>query len=70
MSILKGQAEPQQNVGRFQIINSSYVAVSGRTEIKTEGLFKIDTATGRTWLFFTGLSKDNQYVQKWTLIDE
>ena len=62
LTTLKGQ-EPsitQLQVGRFQIADGEYVInVSGG--VAEKGVFKIDTATGRTWKYSTGMQGGKSY---------
>ena len=60
---LKGQ-EPQASggqVGRFQLVQGHFVSVSDGHPIDDKGCFKIDTATGKTWIFRYGQREGKAY---------
>jgi hypothetical protein len=60
--------------GRFQLIAGPFTAViSGAQSTQTsvnQGIFKIDTATGQTWHYATGLTKEGQYFERWVAIPD
>jgi hypothetical protein len=58
--------------GRYQLLHATFRSggyVDGKFSSGEEvGLFKIDTDTGKTWIYFDGVNKDGELIQKWTPI--
>jgi hypothetical protein len=58
--------------GRFQIVPATVEALFPGTATPTKELkvvFKVDTVTGQTWYYVTGINKDGALVNKWSPID-
>lgn len=55
--------------GRFQIFQMQYNAFADGTVIKDVAVFKLDTLTGDTWKYVTGI-QDGQRYSRWDKIDE
>ena len=55
--------------GRFQLFGGDYVTINEEQKINQSAVFKIDTITGRTWIYNAGLS-NGQSFEKWKLIPE
>jgi len=55
--------------GRYQLFQATFVSggyVDGEFSSSEEvGLFRIDTDTGKTWVYVHGLSKERELIQKW-----
>jgi hypothetical protein len=55
--------------GRYQLFQATYRSfgyVAGKFSSGEEiGLFKIDTDTGKTWIYVDGSNKDGEIIQKW-----
>lgn len=61
-------------VGRYQLLYGEHeiVAVNGRTTV-VKGIYRIDTATGTTSLYYTALAdpaKGEPFMNEWTPISE
>jgi hypothetical protein len=56
---------PQGSQGRFQIVPSQYVVDGARASITRPGVFRIDTETGKAWLFSTGTDSQGKFSQIW-----
>ena len=77
--LLKGQNQtppptPQTQVspaaaGRFQIVQGDFVVFSS-SRIPERGVFRIDTSTGKTWQFATGVKSDGTLYQSWQQVSE
>lgn len=65
--VVRGQEQtPASPVGHFQLVSGDYVALSGNASIPEKDLFRIDTITGKTWKFATGIGSDRKVYQIWT----
>ena len=54
-------------VGRYQLFQGRYVVTTGNgTEIN--GVFRIDTTTGKTDGYFAGSNREGKYVEGWNPI--
>lgn len=69
----KGGATPTQSTagtaGRYQLMTGEYL-YNGEATVKQQGVFRIDSATGKTSLYTVGLNPQGQLVEYWHQIDE
>jgi hypothetical protein len=66
-----GQAtSPQAAIGRYQLMTGEYGYNAGALVSQMKGVFRIDTATGRTSLYQVGTDNQGRYVEYWHQIDE
>ena len=74
INLISYTALAEDPVGRFQLVGASVEALFGNTSPTTEKeqkmLFKVDTVTGRTWYYVTGMNKDGELVNKWVEIEK
>lgn len=74
VSVVQGQnvGQPQagglQN-GRFWLHSGSYETAADKETRQTPGVFKIDTATGRTWMFVRD-PESKTAVGKWEEVSQ
>lgn len=69
----KTSAQPTgANIGRFQLLEANYSAINaGGLSFKEQSLFRIDTITGKTWIYREGVITTNKKVyQEWVPIGE
>ena len=56
--------------GKYQLFQATFRSggyVDGKFSSGEEvGLFKIDTDTGKTWIYVDAVNKDGELIQKWT----
>jgi hypothetical protein len=65
------QGEQSGPIGRYYILSSPYtIWFPNGTGQDERSVFRIDTATGRTWLYHTGKGPGNKPVNAWFPIDE
>ena len=59
-------------VGRYQLFEGTYSIGDINTNKVTESkdIFKIDTATGKTWVYMTGIDENQLPFEFWRLIEE
>jgi len=55
--------------GRFQLFQGQYIVNTAGTPYKDFGVFKIDTETGRVWLYQDGQTKSGQTYRKWEAVE-
>ncbi len=67
----KGPATPTATgpVGRISIIDWR-VSVYAESAVKQQGVFRIDTVTGKTSMYAVGLNSQGKLVEYWHQIDE
>jgi len=58
------------DVGRFQLFQGRYSVTSRRKDNSVavapqEGIFKIDTVTGQTWVYFKAIIEDERIISDW-----
>ena len=56
-------------IGRYQLLIGEYETHSN-VPVSEKGVFRIDTATGRTSLYMAGNDAQGRYVGYWYQIDE
>lgn len=56
-------------IGRYQLMTGEYL-YNGQATVKQQGVFRIDSATGKTSLYTVGLNQQGQLVEYWHQIDE
>jgi len=49
---------------------AEYTAINGRTGIPIKAIFRIDTETGRVWIYFDVSSPEKGVAQGWKRIAE
>src|ERR1017187_10973761 len=61
-------------VGSFQILAGRYaiggIAGAEGADLDTNGIFRIDTRTGQTWMYMTGRNKAGKGYDGWSPIPE
>jgi len=59
-------------VGRYQLFQGTYRIGSAQDGQVAEAkdVFKIDTVTGKTWVYMTGFDENQNPVEFWRLIEE
>lgn len=61
-------------VGSFQILAGRYaiggIAGAEGADLDTNGIFRIDTRTGQTWVYMTGRNKVGKTYDGWSPIPE
>jgi len=62
-------ADQPTEIGRFVLFQGNYVVVSEGQHWNQLGVFKIDTITGKTWKYASGMS-DGKLYDKWCLISD
>lgn len=63
------QAPPRS---QYQLVAGRYsVFIEGRAEqLELYTMFRIDTTTGKTWLYHAATTKDNRATEKWVEISD
>lgn len=51
--------------GRYQLLSSKHFAVGKGESAEMSSVFKIDTATGKTWIFIYGVQDNGSLIQEW-----
>jgi len=64
---VKAQTQPSP-VGRYQLFQGRYKVVGTNTSVEQNGVFKLDTMTGKTDQYFAGEGKDGKYAEGWSPI--
>jgi hypothetical protein len=54
---------------RFALFQGTYYEGANGQTVSSQGVFKIDTATGDVWLFTLGIDKDGKFIERWAKID-
>lgn len=65
------QADSSQ-VGRYQLFQGVYRigSLSDNEMSEAKDVFKIDTITGRTWVYMTGIDQNQESFEFWREIEE
>jgi hypothetical protein len=58
-----------QAPGRFQIYSLSHIVGAGDTTLNTTDIYRIDSETGKTWMFVDVL-QNGTLIRHWKEIDE
>jgi|SRR5580658_6836159 hypothetical protein len=74
-SILYAQAARTSNgpVGAFQLLAGRYNMgglIGPEAETEQTTIFRIDTRTGKTWVYMTGKDKSEKFYQGWGEVPE
>ena len=56
--------------GRYGLVAGSFTAVLANETTVGQGIFRIDTATGQTWRYTTGRTKEGQFFERWALVPQ
>lgn len=64
------QGEPSGTIGRYYILSSPFTIWFPNGGQDERSVFRIDTTTGRTWVYHTGKGPGNKPVNAWFQIDE
>ena len=56
--------------GRYGLVAGSFTAVLANETTVGQGIFRIDTATGQTWRYTTGRTKEGQFFERWILVPQ
>lgn len=60
------QAAPNgANQGKFELHEFDYIGTTQTASVRTHGVFRIDTATGDTWIYLSGAGSDGKFVSAW-----
>jgi hypothetical protein len=73
INLISYTALADEPVGRFQLVPATVDALFPGSETPTKELkvvFKVDTVTGLTWYYVTGLNKEGVLVNKWAEIEK
>jgi hypothetical protein len=62
------QSSPTSTVGRFMLVDSHYEIIG--SPIVHQRVFKIDTATGKTWMYLQSCDPDGKLLSEWLPCDE
>jgi hypothetical protein len=59
-------------VGRFQLVQAivSHIDEKSGTSSQAKELFKIDTATGQVWSYFSMVTKDGKGSDRWVPMEK
>lgn len=57
------------DIGRYQLVSGNTETISERTASTHPEMFRIDTATGRTWKFISDF-QDRKFNEYWRDVDE
>ena len=60
----------REAAGRYQLFQGNYTVISMGTAIKMDAVFKLDSDTGKAWLYREGLTQDGKLYQRWENIQE
>lgn len=60
-------ATPMFTTSRFAMISGTYSPSPGKTE---DGIFKLDTYTGKAWKLTVSMDVDGKRIDKWLPIEE
>ena len=63
------EAQQGGQAGRYQLFQGRY-GVSAETAIEVNGVFRIDTVTGKTDGYYSGKNKSGTYVEGWSPIPQ
>jgi hypothetical protein len=66
-TFMRGQSEAAATPGRFRLVPATVDIGKGAT-IAT--LYRVDTATGRTWFYNTGIDKQQHVFNQWIEIPQ
>lgn len=67
-SVTAQQSRPS---GRFQLLPAKYtVIMPSGPSIEDQGLFRIDTDTGITWVYQEGVNKQGSLFRRWDQVPE
>jgi hypothetical protein len=70
--LLHAQTQPSSTqLGKFQLLSSPYTIwlKNGSSSSETT-VFRIDTATGKTWKYVTGQTADGKHIDGWLEVPE
>ena len=54
---------------RYELFQGEYTISNEGTAFKANGVFKIDTATGRTWIYTEGKMREGKFYKEWVPIN-
>ena len=55
---------------RYQLLSGKHLAVGKGQSVEMNNVFKIDTATGQTWIFIYGIQDNGSFTQEWRPIKQ
>lgn len=55
--------------GRYQLFQGSFTNAVENASVPGTEVFKIDTETGRSWIFISGLTTDKKLISAWREIE-
>jgi hypothetical protein len=65
------RAVPEESTnGRYMLMQGKYLANTIAERYENQSIFKIDTQTGKVWLYREEQYQDKAIISKWILISE
>ena len=64
------ETAPRDAAGRYQLFQGHYTVNVRGTPFKEDAVFKLDTDTGKVWIYREGQTKDDNIFQRWDGIQE
>ena len=59
------ETAPREVSGRYILFQGHYTINAKGKPIKEDGVFKLDTDTGKVWIYREGLTEDDNIYQRW-----
>jgi hypothetical protein len=56
--------------GRYQLMQGNFPVIGFKGNVRDSTVFKIDSQTGRTWTYLTGIDGDGKPVSRWSYIQD
>jgi len=64
------ETAPCEAAGRYQLFQGHYTVNAKGTAFKEDAVFKLDTDTGKVWIYREGQTKEGNIFQRWDGIQE
>ncbi len=58
-----------KGAGQYQLLAATVTASTGAGVVEVSSLFKIDTATGQTWIFSWRTEADGTIIKEWQIVE-